>query len=386
MTGHTSRTGLDTGRIWPPPAGGTSTPNGNEDPVVIRAVRDAVLGTGGPGRDLIIVIDGLGAAAAECFRSYTPRLRQLAAHAQTVRTLAPSTTATVLTSLLTGRSPLEHGVLGYSVFADAFGARTIAQLSGDPGISPAEWMPLQNLGQQAIAAGRSAAQVGPARYANSFLSAVMQRDWAFVQQRSVSHRVRAVESALHHAGENGVVYLHLAEVDKAGHHFGPGSDPWLTALEEVDQLVGTLVRRLADRVRITITADHGMVPTSRAQVVDLADSPIGAEITGVAGEPRALSVRSSIEEPELVERLQHAVSTRGHVMGRSELLASGLLGDEFSLTQHASARLGDAMIWARDCWALTHSRFIADAVLDQRGMHGSLTDEEMLIPLIQLNA
>lgn len=336
------------------------------------------------GLDLIIIIDGLGRIALDEFRSYTPRLRQLSEQTTTVRTLAPSTTATVLTSLLTGRSPLEHGVLGYTVFADRSSTRTVGQLTGDPSIDPAAWMPLQNLGQQAIASGRSAAQVGPARYAGSFLSSVMQRDWAFVQQRTVHHRVRAVESALHRAGDNGVVYLHLAEVDKAGHHAGPGSDPWRAALEDVDQLVGTLVRRLSDRVRLTITADHGMMPTSRAEVLDLAEQPIGAAITAVSGEPRALSVRSAHSEGELVERLQSAVGERGLVMGRSDLIASGLLGSAEALSEHAAERLGDAIIWARGATALTHSGFIADAVLDQRGMHGSLTDEEMLVPLIQL--
>ena len=60
---------------------------------------------------VLVVLDGLGWNQLEERREIVPNLASLAGGP--ITTVAPSTTATALTSIATGLTPAEHGVLGY---------------------------------------------------------------------------------------------------------------------------------------------------------------------------------------------------------------------------------------------------------------------------------
>src|SRR5699024_10868673 len=66
-----------------------------------------------PGRDVRVLLDGVGADLLAEPRALPPTLRRLEGETAWVRTVAPSTTATAMVSLHTGLPPLQHGVLGY---------------------------------------------------------------------------------------------------------------------------------------------------------------------------------------------------------------------------------------------------------------------------------
>ena len=65
------------------------------------------------GRDLVVLLDGVGADLLTEHRALTPTLRRLEGSVERIRTVTPSTTASAMVSLHTGLAPLEHGVLGY---------------------------------------------------------------------------------------------------------------------------------------------------------------------------------------------------------------------------------------------------------------------------------
>ena len=82
------------------------------------------------GRELLFLIDGLGADAVEKFSSYIPTLTSLIRHGA-VRTSFPSTTATSLATLTTGVNPGTHGMLGYTVQVPRSGCRILNSLKWD---------------------------------------------------------------------------------------------------------------------------------------------------------------------------------------------------------------------------------------------------------------
>ena len=70
----------------------------------------------GASQIVLLVIDGLGAEQLRERRNLAP---MLAGGAGTpITSVAPSTTACALTTLVTGRVPAEHGVVGYRVALD----------------------------------------------------------------------------------------------------------------------------------------------------------------------------------------------------------------------------------------------------------------------------
>ena len=60
---------------------------------------------------VLLVLDGLGWNQLQARRALAPTLCSMAGGP--ITTVAPSTTATALTSLATGLTPGEHGVIGY---------------------------------------------------------------------------------------------------------------------------------------------------------------------------------------------------------------------------------------------------------------------------------
>ena len=68
----------------------------------------------GARQTVLLVLDGLGWDQLRAHAALAPTLSAMEGHA--IRTVAPSTTATALTSIATGLTPAEHGVLGYRMY------------------------------------------------------------------------------------------------------------------------------------------------------------------------------------------------------------------------------------------------------------------------------
>jgi len=60
---------------------------------------------------VLLLLDGLGAEQLQSHRHLAPHLSSMTGGK--ITTIAPSTTASALTSLATGASPAEHGIVGY---------------------------------------------------------------------------------------------------------------------------------------------------------------------------------------------------------------------------------------------------------------------------------
>lgn len=340
-------------------------------------------GTGG--RDVVVLLDGVGAELLEEHRALTPTLRRLAGSTSVIRTVAPSTTATAMVSLHTALAPLEHGVLGYTTLDPARG-EVLNQITGDPRVDPVAWMPLPGL----LEAGtRRAVQVAPAKHQGSHLSKVAYRGWDF-RGHGRDDRADAVLIAVRRAGPDGLVHLHVDDVDHAGHHHGVASDAWREALAEADALVGTLLRRLPRGTRLTVTADHGMVDTDPAHTVDLADHPaLQALAVTAAGEARALALtaRDATDAAALAQGLTDLLEERALVLTREELLRIGLLGPEgASPSAHTAPRLPDVMVLGRGRWTVDDFSRRPEGARRMVGVHGSLTAAEALVPLVRAEA
>lgn len=335
------------------------------------------------GRDLVVLLDGVGADLLAEHRALTPTLRRLEGSVERIRTVTPSTTASAMVSLHTGLAPLEHGVLGYLGF-DPVGRRAVNQLTGAPGLDPHAWMPFAT---PVEAGARRAVQVAPAKHARSHLSGVAYRGWEFLAQGR-GDRVEAVRTALHRGGPDALVHLHVDDVDHAGHAHGIDSEPWRTALAEVDALIGTLLRRVPRGTRVHLTADHGMVDTSAAHTVDLAEEPaILSLVEEVTGEARALALHAVPGDgaaEELAERMRVLMGERALVLTREQVLASGLLGPAATaIPEHVRGRIADVLVLARGRWGVDDFSRRPETARSMIGVHGSLTSAEAVVPLLR---
>ena len=335
------------------------------------------------GRDLVVLLDGVGADLLAEHRSLTPTLRRLEDSVERIRTVTPATTASAMVSLHTGLAPLVHGVLGYLGLDPASG-RAVNQLTGAAGIDPRAWMPLPT---PLETGSRRAVQVAPAKHAGSHLSGVAYRGWEFLGHGR-GDRVEAVRTALHRGGPDALVHLHVDDVDHAGHVHGVDSEQWRTALAEVDALVGVLLRRVPRGTRVHLTADHGMVDTSPAYRVDLAEHPgILRLLAEVTGEARALALHAVPGQgsaEELAERMDALMGERALVLTREQVLDAGLLAPAgTAVPAHVRGRLADVLVLSRGRWGVDDYSRRPETARAMVGVHGSLTSAEAVVPLLR---
>ncbi|MCS6710510.1 alkaline phosphatase family protein [Brachybacterium sp. EF45031] len=348
--------------------------------------RDVAAAAGEPsvtGRDVVVLVDGLGARLLQEHRSLTPTLRRLTDESTAVTTTAPATTASAMATLLTGRSPLEHGVLGYTGL-HPHEDRAVSQLTGADDVDPDTWIPVSGLAERSA---RRAVHVGPRRHDGSHFTRAAYRGWDIVTHRRPDQVLDAVRTAVRHAGDDGLLLVHLTEVDHAGHGHGVASRQWREALEGADSTLAALLRVLPTGTRVTITADHGMVDARDDQRVDLATWPeLDGRLRAVAGDPRALGLR--LQHPQeaaaIGARIEERTQGLLRAVPRPQLLRMGLYGPSgTSMTPELTARVPDLLLLGTRHATVAHSRLAPRTAPPEIGVHGAPTARELAIPLVR---
>ena len=332
------------------------------------------------GRELLFLVDGLGANAVETYASYIPTLSSLIRHGA-VRTSFPSTTATSLATLTTGVNPGTHGMLGYTVQVPRSGGRILNSLKWDERVDPAIWQPVPTLFERAMAADINVTHVAAKRYEGSGFTRAVFRGanyrGANIHEDLISETVAALSAS------PSFVYLYVNELDVAGHSDGVGSEKWLAALIAIDQLVANLLNKLPRKTRLWITADHGMINVGEKIVIGQ-ENDLATDIATIAGEPRARHLYLSDSAPisahqELASRWEEFLGDKASIYLRSDAIAAGLFGSEVS--PDAADRMGDVI-------AIAHGELIlieADRQMQEGAMvghHGGATDIESFVPLL----
>jgi len=345
---------------------------------------DNVLGFKPTKRVVVVMVDGLGWNQLKSHVGHAPYLRSLFAGGRKIGTGFPSTTATSLSSLATGVTPGEHGMLGYDVI-DPARRRVVNQLGGWPGdLNPEAWQTRPTVFEKVAEHGIHVATVSIPMFAKSALTRASLRGPKFVAANQPMARARATHTVFE-THRSALVYTYFNELDKTGHKFGVDSSQWRDTLEELDYVIKNLVSRLPEETTVLITGDHGMVDVPQSQRIDYSQYPElieGVELT--SGEPRGVQLTFAPETNEAgrleVKRAWHrAFGSKAWVLTRQEAIERGYFGP--IIPEHA-ARLGDLMILAAESIAFYDGRRVAPMAFDMVGQHGSLTSGERYVPLL----
>lgn len=331
------------------------------------------------GRELVFLVDGLGADVLSKFAEVAPTLSLMVLHG-TITTSFPSTTATSLATLTTGEMPGAHGMLGYTVQVPRSGGRVLNSLKWDERVDPAIWQPVPTLFERASAAGITTTHVAAKRYENTGFTRAVFRGahykGANVSADLISETVAALQKS------PSFVYLYVNDVDSAGHSDGVGSDKWLAALKSVDELVQALMQKLPKGTRIWLTADHGMINVEEKIILGQ-DNELLTDVAVIAGEPRMrhlyLSADSTNAENEVIARWQSALGAKVTMHTRQSAITAGLFGPNVSLD--ASERAGDVIAIAQGSVVLLDPER-ADKEGAMIGHHGGDSVIESSVPLL----
>lgn len=328
---------------------------------------------------VVVLVDGLGLELLRRRAGHAPFLRSLLPAATELACGFPSTTATSLASLGTGEPPGQHGLLGYELAIP--GTDTIFDhLSWEGGPDPLAWQPDPTVFEHLAAGGLDVVRIGLPHFAGSGLTVASQRGGRFVGANSLGQGVRATLRALA-TMQRGIAYLYWGELDRSGHMFGVDSTEWITELENVDAELRRLAERLPGHTSLTITADHGMVDVPFADRLDLATDPQLADgIRAITHEARAPHVYTLPGAAEAVQQVWRGRLGPGSiVLTREQVIDEGWFGP---LAPRNIERIGDLVVAMGEGVAVEDSRTAKPILLQLLGLHGSVTLDEIAVPLL----
>jgi predicted AlkP superfamily pyrophosphatase or phosphodiesterase len=323
---------------------------------------------------VLLVIDGLGWEQLQERAALAPNLTAMAGGA--ITTVAPSTTSTAMTSITTGLTPGEHGVVGYriSVHHEILNVLRWSTPAGDArhSIPPEEFQPL------AAFCGTRPPIVTRAEFVSSGFTAAHLEGARFYGYRTLSTMATEVNRLLRD-GEP-FVYAYYDGIDKVAHEYGLG-EHYDGELAAVDFLVQHMISTMPAGATLVITADHGQVSVGDNVVV--LDDEILRRTALQSGEGRFrwLHARPG-QAAELLEIAVDRYEDIAWVRSVREVLDERWFGERVSPA--AASRLGDVALVARDPIAFVDPADTGPYHLI--GRHGALTPAEMYVPLLAARA
>jgi len=359
---------------------------GVEEPVDHRGDRGAprnLLDLAPARRAVVVLVDGLGYELLRQRSGHAPFLRGLMPAAHRLCAGFPSTTATSMGTFGTGLPPGAHGLVGCEVLVPGED-RLVNELSWENGPDPRLWQPCQTVFERAAADGLAVTRIGPGFFDGSGLTNAALRGGTFTAAHLLDDRVDSALAAVR-ASRRALVYLYWGELDKVGHVHGCQSWEWGDELERIDGAIARLVAGVPSDTSVHITADHGMVDAPHELRIDLAhDVELAAGIRHVGGEPRSLQLYCEQgAADDVLATWRERVDVRAWVLSRGEAIGHGLFG---AVSEPVRPRIGDIIVAMRDNFAIVDSRTARPKLLALLGLHGSLTPEEMTVPLLQVPA
>jgi hypothetical protein len=343
-------------------------------------------------RVCLLVVDGLGWELLQANRQAAPFLGAAAEHAAPLTTGFPSTTATSLASIGTGRPPAGHGLVGYTIALPGMD-RAFNCLRWSPyglggakdlrdRVVPERLQPEPTAFELAEADGVEVTLVGDGEYAASGFTRAVLRGGRYWRTFSLGDMAAGALRCLA-AGRRSLVYAYHPDLDRTGHVRGVAGDAWRLELAHVDRLAAQLAERLPGDAALVVTGDHGMVDLRPEQRVDLGDQPdLAAGVRLLAGEARARHVHTERGAAgDVLGAWRALLGDAMWVVPREEAVAAGWFGPH--VPDQVRPRIGDVVAAAYGPVGVVQREVDPTQAL-LTGHHGSMTAAEQLVPMLLL--
>ncbi|MBX3646250.1 MAG: alkaline phosphatase family protein [Rhodocyclaceae bacterium] len=351
----------------------------------LRNLKVSLLGTA---RNIVLlVIDGLG---------YDYLLRHGAGGAlhrhlhSRLTSVFPSTTASAVTTYLSGLAPQQHALTGWHMYfseLDAIAAvlplrpRGAGLFDALPGA-----LPLQLFGHAPFVdrIARRATIVSPQSIAGSDFNLYHSGRAAVRGYKTLTELFGQVEARLRASTAPAYLYAYYAELDTLAHIHGVGSDQLAAQFALLDAAFGNFLAAIADTDTVVLAcADHGFIDSPPERQIELAQHPdLAATLARpLCGERRVVYCYVKPDkETRFVDYVQDVLGECADLFSGSELIAQGWFGPG-EADPRLAARIGDYVLLMRENWTL-RDWVEGEKRYKQLGVHAGVSADEMHVPLI----
>ncbi len=328
----------------------------------------------GAERIVLLLVDGLGYEQLRRHAMHAPTLAGFTG--TSITSVVPSTTATALTSLTTGGTPLEHGIIGYRMSMDGTVMNTLRWGSDRRDLRkecpPEQVQPIPPfVGMSVPVVSRK--DLESSAFSQAHLRGSLPMGW-----RAMSSIIEQCRQLVEDG--NRFVYAYYDGLDKIAHErgFGPYYEAELAA---VDWLIGTMLESLPSGTVLAVTADHGQVAVGSNLVHPDTSLLHHVEYQSGEGRFRWLHCRRgrASEALDIATELYADIAwvrTRDHILDEKWFGSRGTSAH----ADEAIRRMGDIALVPFADVSFDDPADSGPFALQCR--HGSLTEAEMMVPLL----
>lgn len=337
---------------------------------------------------VLLVVDGLGYELVSRTGAMKRHLRQK------LTSVFPSTTASAITTFLTGLAPQQHGLTGWFMYFQEidcvatplpFVHRASGESLLEAGISPPDLFDHEPIFHKVQARPFSVAPewIAHTPFNLYHSSRATQRPYG-----TLAELFDAIAATVHSSPERAFVYAYYPEIDALGHAHGINSEEVAEHVAMFDEAFERfLIASEGSGTTVLVTADHGFVDPPPHKRIALSDHPEVASMLKrpLCGESRAAYCYVDPGDSDAFERyVDENLAHCARLMSRRALLDQHYFGLGEPHRELAS-RIGDYTLIMREDYMVSDWQPGANRN-DPRGVHGGLSAAEMYVPLCMAQA
>lgn len=303
-------------------------------------------------------------------------------------TVFPSTTGCVLTSLVTAEYPEEHGIWGWynyyrnkniNYYPLLFSERNSEKTLLDFKIQPEDIF----ISESKLKQLNCKTNVLFPNYINDSIYS------KFVSYDENRHSYETFDDIIKFINENclknekSYTYLYLPDIDNIEHDYGIDSKKVFDKLNEISNMVEKLSK--IDDLTIVFTADHGQINVYNDVIMDFNkyDKYFYSEPTIDFG-TASYYVKDELKE-EFVKEFNKDFEDKMYLFETDKFIKRNMFGiGKFS--DYAKHGLGEFISLCKRDFCFINSNDTEEYFQKTFGNHSGLTKDEMIIPLIVINA
>ncbi len=335
---------------------------------------------------VLLVIDGVG------FHYLARRDRSLLKDClqAPMTSVFPPTTAAAIPAFLTGFPPQQHGFTGWFTFIEEIdriaAILPFTERGGNAASLTESGVTPRGLSGTSLVFERITAPchvIMPAHIAYSEFNTAFSAGARITPYQTLGQMFSTIEEIVNTADTRSYVYAYWPQFDSLAHEYGVTSGEVADHFRSVDTGFGRLLETLEPPTTVIVTADHGFVDSGADCTVEVASHPgfVRALARPLSGEPRAAYCHVKPEERDgfesyLAEQLERQICCfPSDVLLESEYFGLGRRHPRLR------SRIGDYVL------AMRANYMIKDWVCGEHryqhiGVHGGLSGDEMLVPLV----
>ena len=337
-------------------------------------------------RIALIVVDGLGQNLYSTLRN-RHSLEKWAL--DPITSVFPPTTASAITTFLTGTAPQQHGLTGWYMYLKEL--TTVATIL--PFVSRENNYDLEQLGVRPLDLTDCRALSESITVKSAFLQPSELCDSAFSRSltpnalrkgyRNFEQFREFLEGFITGKPDLDYLYAYIPNIDTLAHKYGPYSEEvdleyvkiasMLSSLCELSDKTGTL---------LLITADHGFIHNPKDRRIIMAEHPALKEMLTLplCGEPRtAYAYVKADRNNDFLQYIESHLQEAVEVKLPSDMMSQNCFG-KGPPHKNMKDRIGDYILCMKENYAI-YDPLLRENVPSLLGVHGGSSYSEQVVPL-----